>query len=86
MDSTSDSVLVLDGLTLPTKAVQLALRLENRGLKLYRQGDFLKVNDPSAEDGKPVLTTGEIDEIRKFKPFLLLLVDYCREDHKPNYI
>lgn len=85
MADSSDTLWVLrDGLTLPTTTVLLALRLENAGVKLQREGEYLRVFRLGAT-GLPEsagLSEETAQEVRQHKHHLLLLVDYCQKDHK----
>lgn len=67
------------GLTLPLAAVELALDLERRDLKLSIEGDRLRVSGPN---GKPDLSPADVDAIRKYKAHLMALVAYEPPDPK----
>ena len=77
MDSASDGLWTLpcDGVAMPVEAVRLALALEDRGLRLRREGEMLKVYDP--KQPTPALSESDVAAIRRWKPNLLVLVDYC---------
>lgn len=74
--SASDFV-VLPGLTLPLAAVQLALDLENRGLRLtIDDGDVLVVGP------RERLTSADRKAIRLWKRHLLAIVSYDAGGHE----
>lgn len=77
-DSTSEFVELKQGPTVPLAAYLLALRLEDAGLVLRAQGGFLRVSTTAGE--KPSLSPEDADQIRQWKPHLMMLADYRAPD------
>jgi len=67
--SASDFV-VLPGLVLPIAAVRLALDLEERGLHMHADGEFLSVGP------RELLTDADRVELRRWKQHLLAMLAY----------
>jgi hypothetical protein len=74
--STSKAHLITlkSGLTVPVDAVDVLIRLEQRGLHVQRDGDGLSVGPAAA------LTDEDRAAIRELKPYLLALVDHCTRE------
>jgi hypothetical protein len=62
-------VLLPGGLALPYAPCRLALDLESRGCRLWRDGDHLVIEPASA------LTDRDLDAIREWKHHILVLLD-----------
>ena len=64
-------VILPGGLALPLEPILLALKLEERGFRLAREGEGTLVVQPAER-----LTGEECRRIRQWKQHLLALVDY----------
>ncbi len=72
-DSKSEFVHLQRGLVVPRPAVDLALALENRGFRLWADGDELVVDGAG-------LTSTDMAALQRWKGHVLLLVKYVADD------
>jgi len=72
-----DFIALREGPVLPIEAIELAIDLESRGVRLQRSAEKLMV---VCDDGRPVLSDDERSTIRQFKGHLLELVSYCEKE------
>jgi hypothetical protein len=70
MPAGSELVFLRGGLVVPSAPYLLALELEERGFTLSQEGDVLVVTPPER------LTRIDCQEIRRWKPHLLALINY----------
>jgi hypothetical protein len=70
----SELVMLRHGLTVPVRAIELALDLERRGVHLELDGADILVGP------RDRITDDDRQQIRALKPFLLVLVAYVNRE------
>jgi hypothetical protein len=76
----SDFVTLRGGLTLPVAVIRLALDLEQRGLRMTVEDDGATV----CVRPRDLLTDADRDEIRRWKPHLIALLQYDADASPPR--
>ena len=85
-DSTSEMVILNHGYVIPLPALELALALERRDLRLLvretAEGTSLRVSN--SDGSVPTLSEAECAAIRKWKGHLLGLIAYVEAESRPQ--
>lgn len=64
----------ISGMSLPWAAVDLALELEGRNIRMIVDGDKLRLSTGAGE--RPELTLADVDRIKRWKPHLMELASW----------